>query len=118
MIGVTENDLRLQLAQLTRTHRFDASLRPHWDERRCFNDAVRSCQPSMPRLRFSILRKNFERLSHSRMGVVQHHFASSDAMKLPNFLRSCDQKIVNPASCACSKLITLKTPRMTAVGTT
>src|SRR5437762_672473 len=48
MIRVTENNLRLQLAQLTWTHRFDAGLCPHRDERRCFNGAVRSCQPPPP----------------------------------------------------------------------
>src|SRR6266480_262873 len=60
MIRVTENSLRLQLAQLTRTHRFDASLRPHWDERRCFNDAVRSPQPSAPRFCVTILCEKFK----------------------------------------------------------
>jgi hypothetical protein len=46
------------------------------------------------------------------------YVAPVEVINLPSFFRSCAQKSVSPASCACMRLLTLKTPLMTAVGTT
>ena len=62
MIGISEDDLRIQLAQLAWTDRFHAALCPYRHERWCLNHAVPGRQPSTPRFRLSIL---CEKLKHS-----------------------------------------------------
>src|SRR5262249_27991391 len=49
VIGVPENDLRLQLAQLTRTNALHAALRSYRHKRRCVDHAMRGCQPTASR---------------------------------------------------------------------
>ena len=41
MIGIPENNLRIQLTQLARTHCFHAALCPYWDKGWRVDDAMR-----------------------------------------------------------------------------
>ena len=49
VIGVSKNDLRIQLMELTRADSFHASLRANRHEHGGFNSAVIGCQSSTPR---------------------------------------------------------------------
>src|ERR1700720_4191134 len=51
VIGVSENNLRLQFAQLERTHRFHASLGTDRNERGSVDYAMRRHQPAAARAR-------------------------------------------------------------------
>ena len=64
MISISENDLRIQLAQLARTDRFHAALCPDRHERRRLDHAVRSRQPPAPRFRLGIFCEKFKRFLH------------------------------------------------------
>src|ERR1700719_7875 len=71
VVGISENNLRVEFAQLARTHRFHAALRSDRHKRRRFDGAVRSEQPAVARLCLSILRQNLERFLHRLKGSAQ-----------------------------------------------
>jgi nitric oxide reductase activation protein len=85
MICITENDLRIQLAQLTRTHGFDAALRPHRHERRRFDYAVRRRESAATRLRIRIC---FQQLEHERDVRSVHVRRNRVAIRARMFLRA------------------------------
>ena len=64
MVGVPQNDLRLQLAQLARAHRFHTSLRSHRHEGRRLDHTVRSFQATAARSCVLIGRRQFKHRRH------------------------------------------------------
>jgi hypothetical protein len=79
VIGVPENDLRVQFAQLARSHRFDRALCSDRHEDGRFDDTVRGRQAAAPRFCMSILREKFEHCSRLRAIAAQNKFSRKNS---------------------------------------
>jgi hypothetical protein len=63
MVGIAQNNLRLEFMQLAWADGFHASLRPDGHERRRLNHAMGGRQAAAPRLRRSIFAKQLKHVA-------------------------------------------------------
>src|SRR6266511_6252562 len=93
MVGISEDDLRIEFEQLARTDRFHAALRSHRHERRRIDRSMRRRQPATARARLSILPEKLKHaptvatvgeadsfLGKKRLGVIVKLSASATAV--------------------------------------